>query len=207
MHELKDLIGSPVSAIDGEIGKISTFLFDDQTWKIRYLVVELGGWFKRRDVVLTLAALEKPDWVQKAFRVRLTMEQVRNCPDIDTEKPVSRQQEIAMQEYLGSFASWVNVEFGLSNLPSEVKYPVHGHEDPHLRSTWHMLGYEVWASDGEMGRLEGFVVDEASWHLGYLDVKAGTWLNDRSVLVPTRWVQSVSWAKFRVCLHHTKVGI
>jgi hypothetical protein len=70
-----------------------------------------------------------------------------------------------------------------------------------------MLGYHVWASDGDFGVLEGFVMDEASWHLGYLDVKSGDWLNKRSVLVPTRWVHSVSWGEFRIHLQHTKAGI
>jgi hypothetical protein len=50
-------------------------------------------------------------------------------------------------------------------------------------------------------------MDEASWHLGYLDVKSGDWLQNRSVLVPTGWVQSVSWPDFRVYLDHTKAGI
>jgi hypothetical protein len=69
-----------------------------------------------------------------------------------------------------------------------------------------MLGYHVWATDGDFGILEGFVMDEASWHLGYLDVKSGDWLQNRSVLIPTRWVQSVSWTEFRIHLHHTKAG-
>ena len=50
-------------------------------------------------------------------------------------------------------------------------------------------------------------IDYPSWHLGYLDVKSGAWLQNRSVLIPTRWVQSFSWADFRVNLHHTKTGI
>jgi len=58
-----------------------------------------------------------------------------------------------------------------------------------------------------MGRLEGFIMDEASWHLGYLEVKTGDWLNDRSVLVPTRWVKSVFWDDHRVSLHHTRAGV
>jgi hypothetical protein len=70
-----------------------------------------------------------------------------------------------------------------------------------------MLGYHVWATDGDFGTLEGFVMDDASWHLGYLDVKSGDWLQNRSVLVPTGWVQSVSWPDFRVYLDHTKAGI
>ena len=132
---------------------------------------------------------------------------MRDSPVVDTEKPVSRQQEIAMREYWGPLACWVNSEFFPSSIPAGAEYPVHTAEDPHLRSTSPMVGYHVWATDGDFGILEGFVMDEASWHLGYLDVKSGDWLQNRSVLVPTRWVQSVSWADFRVNLYHTKTGI
>jgi hypothetical protein len=88
-----------------------------------------------------------------------------------------------------------------------MKYPLHTKEDPNLRSAWGLMNYEVWATDGEMGRLEGFIMDEASWHLGYLEVKTGDWLNGRSVLVPTRWVKSVFWDDHRVSLHHTRAGV
>jgi hypothetical protein len=70
-----------------------------------------------------------------------------------------------------------------------------------------MFGYEIRGTDGEIGRLEGFITDDASWHIGYLDVKAGTWLLDRSVLIPTRWIESVSWDNCRVNLHHSGSGL
>jgi uncharacterized protein YrrD len=205
--DLKALIGSPVAATDGEIGSVRSFFFDDQSWKIRYVVVDVGNWLKRRDVVLPITVLEKPDWANKTCRAHLTMDQVHNSPDVDTEEPVSRQQEIAMRDYFGPLASWVDSELGMPAAPTGMKYPLHTAEVLHLRSTSHMLGYQVWATDGEFGVLEGFVMDEASWHLGYLDVKSGDWLKNRSVLVPTRWVQSVSWTEFRIHLHHTKTGI
>jgi len=205
--DLKALIESPVAATDGEIGSVRSFFFDDQSWKIRYVVVDVGNWLKRRDVVLPITVLEKPDWANKTCRAHLTMDQVHNSPDVDTEEPVSRQQEIAMRDYFGPLASWVDSELGMPAAPTGMKYPLHTAEVLHLRSTSHMLGYQVWATDGEFGVLEGFVMDEASWHLGYLDVKSGDWLKNRSVLVPTRWVQSVSWTEFRIHLHHTKTGI
>ena len=204
LYELKALIGSPVVATDGEMGSVRTFLFDDQSWKVRYLVVDVGNWLKRRDVVLPITTLEKPDWANKTCSAHLTKDQVRNSPDVDAEMPVSRQQELAMHDYFGPLASWVDSDFGMPAMPTGMKYPVHNAEILHLRSTSHMLGYQVWATDGDFGTLEGFVMDEASWHLGYLDVKSGDWLQNRSVLVPTRWVQSVSWTEFRIHLHHTK---
>ena len=208
LQNLENLIGSSVIAIDGEMGNIRNFLFDDQSWTVRYLVVDLGSWLVRRAVVLAITAVERPDWAKKTFHVHLTKEQVRNSPDVDSEKPVSRQQEIAMKEYFGWQAYWGGSELGpLSSIPTGREYPVHTKGDAHLRSALDLEGYEVWATDGEIGRVEGFVLDEASWHLGYLDVKAGDWLNSRSVLVPTRWVNSISWAHHRVNLHHAKERI
>ena len=185
-HDLKALIGSSVAASDGEIGIVRNFLFDDQSWMVRYLVVDVGSWLKRRDVVLPSTVLENPDWANKTCCAHLTKDQVRNSPDVDTEKPVSRQQEIAMHDYFGPLASWVDSEFAMPPMPTGMKYPVHTSEVLHLRSTSHMLGYQVWATDGEFGILEGFVTNDTSWHLDYLDVKSGDWLQNRSVLVPTR---------------------
>ena len=208
LHDLKTLTGSSVIATDGEIGTVRNFLFDGLSWTIRYLVVDVGTWFKRRDVVLAISAVEQPDREKRTINVRLTREQVRDSPDVDTEKPVSRQQEIALEEYWGKMTYWVSTHFeGGALIPTGRKYPVHTIEDPHLRSAWDLLDYDVCATDGEIGRLEGLIMDEASWHLGYLDVKAGDWLQGRSLLIPTRWVKSVSWADCRVNLHHSRDGI
>jgi uncharacterized protein YrrD len=203
LHTLRNLTGSHVVASDGETGRIRSFLFDDRSWQVRYLVVDVGNWLQRHDVVLPITALQLPEWSNRLCRVRLTKLQVHDSPDIDTEKPVSRQQEFAMREYFGPFACWIDTVFGLDVIPAGIKLSVSATEDPHLRSTMHMLDYAVWATDGELGRLDGFVMDEANWHIGYLDVKAGGWLDNRSVLIPTQWVQSISWAEFRVYLHHT----
>ena len=204
LHELKALIGSPVIATDGRIGSIRTFLFDDETWMVRYLVVDVGGWLKRREVVIAIAALTQPNWTDKTFNVQLTKQQIESSPDIDAEKPVSLQQEIAMREYWGPLAYWVDNELGGSSLPAGMEYPPDSKADHHLRSTWELLSYEVWAADGEIGRLEGFVLDEMSWHLGFLDVKAGEWLNERSVLIPTRLAASISWGDRRVNLESSR---
>jgi uncharacterized protein YrrD len=206
--DLETLKGSSVIAADGEIGTVSNFLFDGLSWRIHYLVVDVGTWFKRRDVVLAISAVEQPDWTKRTILVRSTKEQVRDSPDVDTEKPVSRQQEIAMEEYWGKMAYWVSTHLeGGALMPTGRKYPVHTKEDPHLRSARDLLDYEVWATDGEIGRLEGLIMDEASWHLGYLDVKAGDWLHGRSMLIPTRWVKSISWPDLKINLHHTRDGI
>jgi len=208
LHTLSDLMGYSAHATDGEIGSVRNFLFDDITWEIRYLVVDVGRWLEHRNVVLAISTVEKPNRENKTFNVHLTKEQVRDSPDVDTEKPVSRQQEIALEEYFGKLAAWVhrNLDCGPPT-PTGRKYPVHSKEDPHLRSARNLFGYEVRGTNGEMGRLESFILDDTTWHIGYLEVKAGKWLLNRTVLIPTRWIESVSWDNCRVNLHHSRSGL
>jgi hypothetical protein len=209
-RSLGDLMGASMIATDGGIGRICNFLFDDELWKIRYCVVDVGHWLARREVLISMSVIDQPDWKTKTLRARLTKEQLRNGPDVDSKKPVSRQQEIAMREYFGWPAYWdtvVDKVFPPNLIPAGREFPVHTEEDNHLRSWEDVIGYEVWASDGVVGCLESFVVDEAVWHIGYLDVKTGDWLQSRSVLVPTSWVKSISWADHHVNLQGSRERI
>ena len=109
-----------------------------------------------------------------------------------------------MCEYFGwptHWDDWVKTEIPGPSLPAGRKFLLHTKEILTCGART-IIGYEVWANDGVIGSLEHFIVDDGSWHLGYLDVKTGDWLHNRSMLVPTRWVMSVSWANRRVNLDH-----
>jgi hypothetical protein len=206
LHSWGDIAGVCVLATDGEIGKVSNFLFDDQTWKLRYFVVDVGTWLARKAVLISVSAVDRPDWKGKTIHAQLTKEQVRHSPDVDSSQPVSRQEEIAMNKYFGWPAYWGGGAYGqlpAPSVPPGRDYVAHTRENPHLRSAERVTGYTVWDDDGELGRLEHFIVDEASWHIGYLDVKTGDWLHRRSMLLPTSWVRGVSWADRRIDLQHS----
>lgn len=204
VRDVSALLGAPVFATDGETGRVRDFLFDDESWQIRFLVLDAGNWLRRRDVIIPMSAVELPDWQAKTLRVRLSGSEVRSCPDIDTEKPVYRQQELAMREYFGALACWVDTEYGPGSGPSWVKYPSPPGQDSHLRSVRHLIGYRVRGDEGYLGRLNGFLTDEDSWRLRY--VEAGMpGPQHRIVAVPTGWIDRISWAEFRIYLHHEGV--
>jgi len=210
LHLLMDLVDASAMATDGDLGRVRNFLFDDRSWAIRYLIIDVGSWLKRRDVVISLEAMDKLDWGDQTFHLRLTKEQVRNSPDVDSKKPVSRQQEIALREYYGWPAYWRNLgdaDYASIRVAAGREFPVKDGEDPHLRSAEDVAGYQVWAADGEIGRLENFIVDESCRRIDYLDVKSGDWLQSRSMLVPTQWVSTVSWGNHRVELDHLRKQI
>lgn len=103
-QNIKDLLGYTIHAADGEIGKVEDFYFDDDQWTIRYLVVGTGSWLDERKVLIAPSALEEPR--QKSFSTRLSRQQVKDSPDIDTHRPVSRQQEEQLVGYYGWPVWW-----------------------------------------------------------------------------------------------------
>jgi hypothetical protein len=84
----------------------SDFLFDDASWMLRWLVVDTGNWLSGRKVLLPLSVLGHLDPTERRFSVGLTMQQVKDGPDIDTDRPVSRQMEINVYDYYGWSPYW-----------------------------------------------------------------------------------------------------
>src|ERR1700728_5436391 len=99
LRNSKDLEECAVVATDGSIGDVKDLYFDDEAWVIRYLVVSTGKWLANRKVLISPFALSQPQWTQKLLRASITTEQVKNSPDIDTERPVTRHHEIQYLKY------------------------------------------------------------------------------------------------------------
>ena len=103
LRKAKDLYGYGIDATNGAIGKVDKFLFDDTTWKIRYLVVDTGTWLSGRKVLIPPVSLCPPNAQMAIFPVKLTKKQVSDSPDIDTDKPVSLQHQTTLDTYYQSF--------------------------------------------------------------------------------------------------------
>ena len=98
--------GFAIHATDGVLGTVDDFYFDDDTWAIRYLTVETGGWLGGRQVLISPISVACTDWQARRLNVALTKNQVENSPDINTHQPVSRQHEAAYLGYYGYPNYW-----------------------------------------------------------------------------------------------------
>lgn len=205
-RSVKDLIGYIISTSDGELGKVDEFFFDDLTWSIRYLVVKTGGWLSERMVLIPHSALGLTDWKSRTFNVNLTMEQVRQSPDIETQRTVSRQHETELLNYYGLPIYWGDgfytepigmVPFTSILDKNNVKEAEDGvaeiGENSHLRSSSHVTGYHIKANDGEIGHVEDFIVDDEKWNICFLVVDTHNWLSGRKVLILPRWITKIDW--------------
>jgi hypothetical protein len=200
LRSLHGLLGSSIQAVDGEIGKAHDFFFDDRTWRVRYLVVETGAWLNRSQVLLSPSVLGTPDWTERVFPINLTKQKVQNSPDVDTEKPVSRQKQISLSQYFGWPLDW-SIEPAVlpaSQVSSLVEEQAEG--DPDLRSARVVSTYSVWVTEGELGRVDDFIIDDGDWAIRYFVVHTGSWFAGQKLLVSTLWAESVSWDKQQVKL-------
>ncbi|HEX7974481.1 MAG TPA: PRC-barrel domain-containing protein [Anaerolineales bacterium] len=219
IRNLKDLIGYTVRATDGDIGRVYDFHFDDKQWAIRYLVMDLADLGASRRVLLSPLTLGQADDEAQVLPVALTMEQVRGSPDIAADQPVSRQQEIELHDYYGWPFYWDMTSLsGLGPGNLLAAYPLIESEsaaqasqdeqagasppmpskDSYLHSAEKVFGYSIQARDGDIGKLEDFIVDDQDWRILYMVVDTGGWLTGRSVLVAPAWVKEVSWPERRV---------
>ena len=193
-----------VAACDGRIGTVIDLLFDDASWKVRWLVVETGNWLSGRKVLLPSSVLGNPDTALQEFSVRLTMQQVKASPDIDTERPVSRQTETDIYDYYGWSPYWGTSFFmggAIAGSPSqesmrretEIAEIRRSPDDPHLRSIEAVTGYHIHASDGDIGHVEDFLVEDADWSIHYLVVDTKNWWPAKNVLISPWSAREIDW--------------
>ncbi|MEP6748222.1 MAG: PRC-barrel domain-containing protein, partial [Bacteroidota bacterium] len=79
-HIVKSLTGHQIRATDGDIGEVKEFYFDDETWAVRYLIIETGNWLTGRKILLSPQAVLKIDPAIQVFSVNLSKEQIRKSP-------------------------------------------------------------------------------------------------------------------------------
>jgi uncharacterized protein YrrD len=224
LHNLGTLTKSAVQADDGAIGKVTEVFFDDAAWVVRYLVVDTGPWLNQRKVLISPYAVRQPVDVAEGLSLALSRQQVRDSPDIDTHQPVSRQHEedylryYAYPEYWGGVGMWGSGARPLLPPYLSTDQAVAADQalqasdaqaaDPHLRSSAEVAGYDIQASDGSIGHVEDFIIDDETFALRYLVVDTRNWWpGGAKVLVSTRWIDRIVWGDDAVYMRLTRAQI
>ncbi len=223
LWNLSSLLYYHIRAADGEIGAVSDVLFDDSSWKLRWLVVDTGNWLPGRKVLLPLNALQQPDADARILPVNLTMKQVRDSPDIDTDMAVTRRHEAHVFDFYGLDPYWGGNLVPVSNamaLPfiaplapdqqrePDLPFPAPGEEgDPHLRSAEATNGYKIHASDGEIGHVADFLIETEDWGIRFLKVDTGNWWPGQLVLIQPQLVQDIAWAERLISINVTRQAV
>jgi hypothetical protein len=214
LSKVKNLKGYKLDSLDGEIGKVKEFYFDDRHWTIRYLVANTGTWLTGRQVLISPYALVMINNPEQNIAIDLTREQIKASPSLDSDKPVSSQFEDSYYGYYGwppywsgpySWGPYPHIErnrekWGQIN-PGGKAW------DRHLRSTNAVNSYNIEALDGVIGHVEDFIIDDETWAIRYLIINTGTWWPGKKVLVSPQWIERVSWSQSTVFVNLSRQTI
>lgn len=210
----KTLKGYTLDSLDGAIGKVKEFYFDDQHWTIRYLVADTGSWLKDRQVLISPYALAAVNDAEQHVEINLTKKQIEDSPPLESDKPVSRQFEDAYYGFYGWPMYW-----GGPHLWGAYPFILHDAErledynlseqswDPYLRSTHDVTGNHIQAADGEIGHVDDFIVDDQTWAIRYVVVDTRNWLPGKKILISPQWIERVSWLESKVFVNLSKEAI
>ncbi|WLQ16713.1 PRC-barrel domain-containing protein [Hahella aquimaris] len=225
LRTIKDLEGYAIGASDGGIGQVKDFYFDDESWAVRYLVVETGSWLASRKVLISPISIGVPDWGKRTLPVLISQQQIKDSPGIDTDKPVSRQHEMHYMGYydypyywrgdglwgggaypgaLTSDANDGDKETSIGRAASEDGQQA---EDIHLRSANAVMRYHIEASDGFIGHVENMLLNVQTWAIRYLVVNTSNWWQGHQVLIAPKWIKSVDWDSVTVTVNLTRQAL
>jgi len=218
LNKAKALKNYKLNCIDGEIGKVKDFYFEDQTWFIKYLIVNTGNWLIGRQVLISPSSIISVNTEEEYIKTNLTKQQIEDSPSLESDKPVSLQFQ---EDYYGYYGLPVHAAglgyaggYGLGFSEGENVMPIQTRQDseekmnsdmaeknnwdPHLRSTHNVTGYEIQAVDGKIGHVDDFIIEDEVWRIQYIEIDTKNWIPGRKILISTNWIKSISWDDFTV---------
>jgi hypothetical protein len=213
----KELKRYSLQALDGELGHVTDLFVDDLQWRVRYLIADTRKWLPGRKVLIAPESAGTPDPELHSVPVRLTTEQVRNSPEVNTESAITRQIESELAKYFGWTGWWgapplIPVGPTLAGPPPplpeipETVSPASGW--PSLRRLDDLLGFGAEGGDGEAGKIEDFIVDGEVWAMRELVIETGNFWSGRKVRIDTDKIRFVIWQekKFLLDTDHGNLG-
>jgi len=218
LFAVSGLVGCAVKASDGDVGSVKDFLFDDESWKIRWMVVSAGKWLPGRQVLIHPSAIApltlppKPALPMMSpgdaleLTVNLTKREIEEGPYSGEDEPVNKDMEALLYDYYGWDPYWGATHFGAELMPNaeqrivddaarreadDVIPPVDGGD--HLHSVASFKDYYVHATDGDIGHVENLLADDTNWEIRYLVIATRNWWPGKIVQLSPYAVKDIDW--------------
>ena len=210
---VQQLMGFQMSSKDGAVGEVHDFFFEPSSWAVRYLVVETGGWWPGKRVLISPAAIRSVDFEHGLLPVALSQAQIRCAPSTEAHPAVSRRHEARLAEHYNWPRYWDRETFqDWTPLTTIAMAEASGRPTPSgaagvLRSAREVTGFRIHAADGGIGHLDDFVFGDTDWLIRYLVVDTRNWLPGRRVLVAPQWITRLDWEHRAIWLNMTRQGI
>ncbi len=106
LRSTHDVTGHHAHAEDGDIGHVSDFLVDDETWALRYLVIDTGEWWPGRKVLVSSKWITRVHWSESRVFIGLGRNAIKAAPEYTKTTQVTREYEAALHRHYTRPGYW-----------------------------------------------------------------------------------------------------
>jgi uncharacterized protein YrrD len=217
-RSLKELKGYSLQAIDGEKGKIKNFLFDEDTWTVRYFEVDIGNFLRDKRVLIPKEFVGEPQRENKHFPIQLTVEMIKNAPDLDFDLPISRKYEEELISHYEIKPYWPSsiAAYGgrVSMLNPETRFmPPKNVSDKEqvntsLRSFNEVKGYYINSIDERFGHIDDIIIEDEDWQIYFVILETKNIIPwSKKVLLPIEIISEISFIDKEAIINLPKESI
>jgi hypothetical protein len=108
LRSTQDVTGHHIQALDGEIGHVEDFIIDDETWAIRYLVIDTKNWWAGKSVLISPQWIERVSWGELKVFVNLSREIIKESPEYTAKSLITRDYEIELHKHYDREGYWAD---------------------------------------------------------------------------------------------------
>lgn len=112
LRSTKDVTGHIIQATDDEIGEVDDFIIDEDTWAIRYIVVDTGNWWSGKKVLVSPKWIRRVSWSDSKVYVSLTRDRVKESPEYTDDLLITRDYENRLHGFYNQTGYWMEESAG-----------------------------------------------------------------------------------------------
>ena len=201
LRSVKEILGYEILSLDGRTGRVADFIFDLETWQVRYLIADLGNLLEPRKVLISAETCSRPKWESQTLPVAMTRDQIRFSPEISRPEGRGFQKNHLPNNRLTEVSF-----FRIGEVPHLITIPMPTEanarftesrrvrmvlDQPELRTVGRVIGYEIRACSEEAGVIDDFIIDDERWMIRYLIGAIRKIFPGRRVMFAPVWVSSI----------------
>ena len=99
LRSTHDVTGHHIQALDGEIGHVEDFIVDDETWALRYLVVNTSNWWPGKKVLVSAAWIDSVSWSEGKVMTSLSRSAIQLAPEYVGGTSPTRPEEVVLHRH------------------------------------------------------------------------------------------------------------
>ncbi|MEO8241172.1 MAG: PRC-barrel domain-containing protein [bacterium] len=164
---------------------LTELFFDPEQGLLRYVALDVGGWFDRREVIVSAKLIGVPDLTSREVPVEITPEACKQAPEWTNPDalmvvPIAMMPPIMIGPYGGRFAGQTRRK---ADETADPQHPGNLKVDGFARlNDW--VGLPVHGKDGEVGTLVDLVIEPDCHLLSHLIIDTGGFFAARKLVVP-----------------------